>query len=108
MTAYAIAEVKIRDKEKYETEFMPAVLQAHQLYDAKVLARSDNAEVLAGHGLNGRVVIMQFRDLAHARTWFASAEMQRALDIGRTCTGDVMILLLEDGAGFPRAEWPSE
>jgi uncharacterized protein (DUF1330 family) len=64
MTAYAIAEVKIRDKEKYETEFMPAVLQAHQLYDAKVLARSDNAEVLAGHGLNGRVVIMRFRDLA--------------------------------------------
>jgi uncharacterized protein (DUF1330 family) len=81
MTAYLIAEVAIKDRERYVNEFVPIVAQAHQDMGAKLLARTDDAATLSGMPPGGRMVLVQFPDTDTARRWWTSVAMKKAQDM---------------------------
>src|SRR6516162_1845440 len=65
MPAYVFSQVTIVDNDKYQQEFLPAVLKSHEAYGVKYLARTGDIEALEGHAPM-RCVILEFQDIAHA------------------------------------------
>jgi uncharacterized protein (DUF1330 family) len=40
------------------------------------------------------MVILKFRDLDHARSWYQSPEQQQALQIAKECTTNMTVLMV--------------
>lgn len=77
MPGYVIADVDVADPEKYKgyTALSPAAAAKH---GGKFLARGGEVAVLEGGWTPGRLVVLEFPDLAAARTFYASAEYAEA------------------------------
>jgi uncharacterized protein (DUF1330 family) len=67
MTAYVIAQTTVTDQEKYQKEFIPATLRSHEVHNVEILVRTNAVEALSGGQAPERMVVLKFRDLAHAR-----------------------------------------
>ncbi len=76
MTAYVIANVFVSNPTKYEEyrRFSTLAMRAH---DVKVLVRGGKTEILEGRD-PGRTVILQFPNMAAARSFYHSAQYRRA------------------------------
>ena len=73
MTYYLMAQVTIRDRERYAqygTGFMPAL----NTYGGKILAVSDAPEVLEGAWTDKRMVVIAFETRDAAMAWWNSPE----------------------------------
>ncbi len=77
MAAYLIALIDVKDPEAYRayTARSPAAIAK---YDGRFLARGGPSISLEGDAVAGRVVIIEFPTLEHARTFYASTEYQQA------------------------------
>jgi uncharacterized protein (DUF1330 family) len=99
MTAYVIANTTVTDQEKYQKEFIPATLRSHKVHHVEIVVRTGAIEAVAGQAPE-RMVILKFRDLDHARSWYQSPEQQRALQIAKECTTNMTVLMVP---GFEEA-----
>lgn len=73
MSAYVIVDIEITDPEGYQAykELAPAAV-AH--YGGKYLARGGKTETLEGDWKPGRLVILEFPSVEHAKAWLNSPE----------------------------------
>jgi uncharacterized protein (DUF1330 family) len=97
MAAYIIAEVEVTDPEAY-AEYrarVPAVIAAH---GGKYLARGGQTETIEGDGAPGRLVILEFPDMAAARG-FANAPEYAPLAAIRQKASRSRLILVEGYAG---------
>jgi uncharacterized protein (DUF1330 family) len=92
MTAYVIAQTTLTNKEKYQKEFIPASV-SHEVHHVEIVVRTGDIEALAGQAPE-RMVVLKFRDLAHARSWYQSPEQQQALQIAKECTTGITAFLV--------------
>jgi len=74
MAAYVIAEIEVTNPEGYEAyrTQVPATLKQ---YSGTYIVRGGAIEALEG-GSAGRMVILQFADVAAAKRWYNSPEYQ--------------------------------
>ena len=93
MTAYVIANTTVTDQQKYQKEFIPATVRSHKVHHVEIVVRTGSIEALAGQAPE-RMVILKFRDLDHARSWYHSPEQQQALQIANECTTGITAFLV--------------
>jgi uncharacterized protein (DUF1330 family) len=93
MTAYVIAQTTLTNQEKYQKEFIPASIRSHEVHHVEIVVRTGDIEALAGQAPE-RMVVLKFRDLAHARSWYQSPEQQQALQIAKECTTGIAAFLV--------------
>lgn len=93
MTVYALAQLKIHDRERYGrymSRFMPVLMQ----YKGRLLAADDAPRVLEGQWERDKVVLMAFEDADAFRAWATSPEYTE-IAVDRTAAADAVVLLLQ-------------
>ena len=92
MAAYLIAEVEVTDPETYQSyrAQTPAVIER---YGGRFLVRGGAAETLEGEGQPGRMVVLEFPDLAAARRFYGSPEYQAIIGIRHQAATSRLILV---------------
>ena len=92
MTVYAIAQITIHDRARYQryaAAFMP-ILEA---YGGRLLAADERPEVVEGTWPHQKVILIAFDDRAHYERWANSAEYQRVSEDRRAATVGVSLLV---------------
>lgn len=77
MAAYIIAQVDVTDPQQYE-RYKVLSSRAIAAHGAQILVRGGEAQILEGEVQPGRVVVLEFPDLAAARAFYDSAEYRLA------------------------------
>jgi uncharacterized protein (DUF1330 family) len=92
MSAYIIAEVEVTDPESYQSyrAQTPAVIAR---YDGRFIVRGGAAELLEGERQPGRVVVLEFPDLAAAKRFYDSPEYQAIIGIRQRAATSRLILV---------------
>ncbi|TDH22980.1 DUF1330 domain-containing protein [Segetibacter sp. 3557_3] len=92
MPAYVIVNVNIHNPEGYEDykKLTPASLLP---FNGKFIVRGGQAEVLEGNEAPGRVVVLEFPDVAAAKAWWNSPEYARAREIRQRNATTQMIVV---------------
>jgi uncharacterized protein (DUF1330 family) len=93
MTAYVVAQTTLTNQEKYQKEFIPASMRSHEVHHVEIVVRTGAIEAVAGQAPE-RMVILKFRDLAHARSWYESPEVREILRIAKECTKNMTVLMV--------------
>lgn len=89
--AYWIAHVDVADPEGYKA-YVAAGAVAFRKYGATFLVRGGAFTALEGKS-RGRIVVIEFKDLATARACYDSPEYQHAASLRQSVsTADVMIV----------------
>lgn len=73
MKAYAIADVEVKDSERY-AEYRAGVLATIEKYGGRFVVRGGALEVLEGSWQPHRIVVIEFPDMAALKAWYASSE----------------------------------
>ena len=95
MPAYVIADVTVKDPEVY-AQYRAQVLATVTKYGGRFVVRGGAAEVLEGDWRPGRIVVLEFPDMAAAKKWYASAEYGPLVKLRQSAsTGS---LLMVEGA----------
>ncbi len=96
MAAYVIAEVDVRDAEAYKlyADKAPGVTLPS---GGKYLARAGKVECLEGTPPKSRVVIIEFADMAAARTFYYGREYQAIIPLRQAASAGRLFLV--EGAG---------
>ncbi len=94
MAVYALAQLRIHDRERYErymSRFMPVLQQYH----CRLLAADEAPRLLEGEWWDrNKVVLMQFADKDAFDAWAASPEyVEIAMD--RKAGADAVVLLIK-------------
>ncbi len=85
MSAYVIANVEIRDSERYAeyVKLTPATIAA---YGGRFLARGGKSERLEGEVPVNRVVVLEFDSYEQAKAWYDSAGYRAARAIRQSAS----------------------
>ncbi len=96
MPAYVIADITaIKDPEIY-AQYRAQVLATVTKYGGRFVVRGGAVEVLEGDWRPGRIVVLEFPDLAAAKAWYGSAEYGPLVKLRQSAsTGS---LLMVEGA----------
>ena len=73
MSAYVIMDIDIVDPQMYE-EYKKLAPAAVAWYGGEYLARGGHAENLEGDWQPGRIVVLEFPNMARAKAWLNSTE----------------------------------
>lgn len=76
MSCYFIAQIRIRDKEKYRN-YEEGFDEIFANYRGEVVAVDDSPSLLEGKWGYTRAVLIRFPNEVEARKWYESAEYQR-------------------------------
>jgi uncharacterized protein (DUF1330 family) len=92
MNAYVIVEVDIHDPESYEIykQLTPASIAA---FGGRFLVRGGQTEVVEGSRQPGRVVVLEFPSMDHARKWWDSEQYEKAKKIRQRAASTNMIIV---------------
>ncbi len=92
MAAYIIAEVEVADPETYATyrAQTPGVVER---YGGRFIVRGGAASTLEGEGQPGRLVVIEFQDLAAARRFYNSPEYQAIVGIRHQAAASRVVLV---------------
>ena len=92
MAAYIIAEVEVTDHETYQSyrAQTPGVVAR---YGGRFIVRGGAAELLEGERQPGRIVVLEFSDLAAARRFYDSPEYQAIIGIRQRAATSRLILV---------------
>jgi uncharacterized protein (DUF1330 family) len=88
MTAYVIADVDVKDAEKY-AQYRPIAARTVAQYGGRFLVRGGEAEPLEGGWSPKRIVVLEFPSMEQARRWYSSPEyapgiaLRQAASVGR-------------------------
>jgi uncharacterized protein (DUF1330 family) len=94
MSAYALAQLRIHDRERYG-RYMARFMPVLEKYNGRLLAADDDPRVVEGQWWDrNKVVLMQFADAAAFKAWATSPEY---IEIGedRTAGADAVVLLIK-------------
>lgn len=80
MAGYLVAEIHIADAAAYQL-YRAEVASVIARYGGRYLARGGPTELLEGTGKVGRVVILEFGDIAKARAFYQSQDYQAILPL---------------------------
>ena len=95
MSAYVIGDIEVTNPAVYE-DYRKQVAATVQKYGGRFVVRGGAVEVLEGDWRPGRVVVLEFPDLAAARAWYGSAEYGPLVKLRQSAsTGS---LLMVEGA----------
>ncbi|HJN60955.1 MAG TPA: DUF1330 domain-containing protein [Alphaproteobacteria bacterium] len=92
MAAYVIADNTVTDAELYQsyTAITPGTIEQ---YGGRFVIRGGAHETIEGDWRPGRLVMIEFDDMAAARRWYNSPEYGEALPIRqRASTGSVILV----------------
>jgi len=92
MAAYVIGDITINDGELYKsyTAVTPATIEQ---YGGRFIIRGGAHEVVGGDWQPGRMVMLEFDDMAAARRWYNSPEYTEARAIRqRAATGNLLFV----------------
>ena len=92
MTVYAIAQLKIHDRPRYN-RYLERFMDVLKQYKGRLLAADDAPRVLAGEAEMDKVVVLSFADEDQFRAWGASAEYQE-ITKDRDASSTATILLV--------------
>jgi uncharacterized protein (DUF1330 family) len=92
MVAYVIADTDITDHKTYD-EYRKRVLPLIEKFGGKFIVRGGAHEVLEGDWKPKRVVVIQFPDMAAARTWYSSPEYAPLLALRKPAASDHLVLV---------------
>ena len=92
MTAYVIVDISVLDPIGYEKykQLAPSSIAS---YGGKYLARGGANETLEGDWVPARLVILEFPDAQHARSWLTSKEYAPARDLRHRYASTNMVLV---------------
>lgn len=94
MTVYALAQLRIHDRDsydRYQARFMPIL----QKYNGRLLAADENPRVLEGEWWDrNKVVLMAFDDADQFRAWATSPEYAE-ISKDRKAGADAVVLLIK-------------
>lgn len=93
MPAYVIVQIEIHEQAAYQ-RYIQLAPPSIGRYGGRYLTRGGAVEVLEGEWSPRRFVILEFPDMAAARTWYASPEYAEAKALRQTCA-TAQILLAE-------------
>ncbi len=78
MSAYFIANIKIRDEDEYQ-KYLINVDNIFCKFNGKYLAVDKNPEILEGNWNYSRTVLIEFPDKESLKKWYYSSEYQEIL-----------------------------
>lgn len=93
MTVYALAQLKIHDRDAYG-RYMSRFMGVLQAYEGRLLAADEKPRVLEGQWDRDKVVLLAFDDAAQFRVWAASPEYAE-IAVDRKAGADAVVLLVE-------------
>jgi uncharacterized protein (DUF1330 family) len=92
MAAYVIADITVQNAEVY-AEYRKQVPATVEKYRGRFIVRGGAHEVLEGNWRPGRVVVIEFPDMAAARAWYGSPEYAPLLKMRLSAaTGSVILV----------------
>ena len=80
MPTYVIVELSVEDADGYEL-YKPLAEASIAAHGGTYKVRGGNVESVEGPPVTDRIVILEFPDMAAARSWYTSPEYQAALQI---------------------------
>ena len=92
MPAYAIADITVTDAETY-TGYQALTPATIEKYGGRFVVRGGAHETVEGDWQPGRVVVLEFDDMAALQRWYNSPEYTEARAIRqRAATGSVIFV----------------
>jgi uncharacterized protein (DUF1330 family) len=76
---YMLAQLNINDREYFEREYKSRVIPVLDKYRVKVLAVADHPTILEGDSTVNQVVLLQFENAEHSRSFYTSDEYQQVI-----------------------------
>ena len=94
MTVYALAQLRIHDRERYG-RYMGRFMPVLDKYNGRLLAADEDPRVLEGEWWDrNKVVLMAFDDAAAFRAWATSPEYTEIAE-DRKAGADAVVLLIK-------------
>lgn len=93
MTVYAIAQLKIHDRPRYN-RYLERFMDVLRQYKGRLLVADDSPRVLLGEAQMDKVVVLSFADEEQFRAWGASPEYQE-ITKDRDASSTATILLVK-------------
>lgn len=102
MTVYALAQLRIHDRERYDRymgAFVARFAEVFGKFGGKMLAADDAPRVLEGEWWDrNKVVLMAFPDAAAFTAWATSPEYNE-IAVDRKAGAEAVVLLIEGSEG---------
>jgi uncharacterized protein (DUF1330 family) len=95
MAAYIMSAIDINDKNKFDQNYFPAILKQVEQFGGRLLAVSDQQNIVEGAWLRGRTVLWKFPDVETAKTWYQSEEYAPLLKLRQEISNASIILIPE-------------
>ncbi len=92
MAAYVIAEIRIKDPEKYE-EYRLKVPATLEKYGGRYLVRGGEARLLEGDEQPNRLAVLEFESAERALEWYESEDYRPLLAIRQAATESRLVLV---------------
>jgi uncharacterized protein (DUF1330 family) len=92
MPAYVIADVTVKNPDVY-AEYRSQVLATVTEYGGRFVVRGGACEVVEGDWRPGRVVVLEFPDMAAAKTWYASPEYAPLAKLRQSASTGSLLLI---------------
>ena len=80
MSAFVIADIRVKDAEAYD-DYKSGVGATVAAFGGRFLARAGRTVALEGDWQPGRVVVIEFPDMARLEAWYRSADYAPLLAI---------------------------
>jgi uncharacterized protein (DUF1330 family) len=93
MTVYAIAQLKIHDRPRYN-RYLERFIDVLKQHKGRLLVADDSPRVLLGEAQMDKVVVLSFADEEQFRAWGASPEYQE-ITPDRDASSTATILLVK-------------
>lgn len=100
MAAYIVAQVRVTDWDRYR-QYMAHTPRVIARHGGRFIVRGGATEMLEGPTGEGRLVILEFPDMARARAFYDSPEYA-AVKALREGAGEATFTLVD---GYPEAAW---
>lgn len=100
MSAYALAQISIRDRDRYDC-YARAFMAVLHRYEGRLLVAQEDPQTLEGSWPFDKVVLLCFADRAGLDRWAGSVDYQR-IAVDRRAATDGVVLVLE-AADAPRS-----
>ena len=92
MPAYIIVDISVTDPARYES-YKPQAAATVAAFGGRYLARGGAVEVLEGDWQPGRLVILEFADVATARAWLESEAYREPRALRHATARSNMVLI---------------
>ena len=91
MAAYVIVDIEVTDSAAFE-RYKNAVAANIAAFGGRYLARGGATEVLEGHWIPKRLVILEFPTMAKLKAWYRSPEYAPLLDLRKASASSNLVI----------------